>query len=155
MHQAVRHYPLPLVGDTSAYRVLKEKADHFTAGVGTAWIGVRPIRAATGPGVPDSVQEPVLEDRSSRIIGPNCADVADTACGPAANDVRLKACLGRGLGNHLVAIHGIDGCISVTVENNDRNCRSANLRRRACDGTAVTHRYEGRRKVASGTARES
>ena len=45
--------------------VLKEEADNFAAGIGAARIGVRAVRAAPAPCVPDALQGPVLEHRSS------------------------------------------------------------------------------------------
>ena len=104
--------------------MLKEKADHFAAGIRAAWIGVRSIRAATRPCVPRALQDPVLERRSSYVVGVDRADVADAACGPAANNGGLEAGRRRGLGNDLVAIHGMDGLVTATVKDNGRNCRS-------------------------------
>jgi hypothetical protein len=40
--------------------VLKEEAQHFSAGIGPAWVSVGAGRTATGPRVPSSVQNPLF-----------------------------------------------------------------------------------------------
>src|ERR1700730_7060877 len=44
-------------------RVLEAEADHFPAGVGSAWIGVRSPRVAAGPRVAGALKDPLLQHR--------------------------------------------------------------------------------------------
>jgi len=44
--------------------VIEEEAQHLFGGIRTAWIGVRPGRAAAGPGMAGAMDEPLLGPRS-------------------------------------------------------------------------------------------
>ena len=65
---------------SSSSRVLEEEANHFPAGVGSAWIGVRSPRAAARPRVAGALKDPLLQQRPSRFVALNRANEGHPAC---------------------------------------------------------------------------
>ena len=75
--QAARRAPLGLmlVQDWRSSLCLEEKAQHLARRIGTAWIGVGTVRAAAGPGMAASVQQPVLHHRRPALVANDRAGV--------------------------------------------------------------------------------
>ena len=102
-------------------RVLEEEADHFSAGVGSAWVSVGSGRATTGPRMAGALKDPLLQHRSSRVVGLNRAKEANVARSSAANDGCLKIHPELRLGYDLISIHRIDRFVLITMKHDGWN----------------------------------
>ena len=97
--------------------VLQEEADHLATGVGTAWLGVGPGRAPTGPGVAGAVKDPLLEHRSPARIRLDGSGEPKAAWCLAAPQIRSSGCLS----DDLITVDWVDGRVTVAMKHEHRH----------------------------------
>ena len=137
---------------SSLGRVLKEEADHFPAGVGSARVSVRSGRATARPRTAGALKDPFLQHWPSAVVGLDRAHKGHASCCSAANDRRPEIHCNMGLGDDLVRIRRIDRLVAVAMKYNRWNCGPAHVGGSRSRTSTIAHGGKGGRKVARETA---